>query len=207
MITELDKAFEQSSNQYMKQNIKTGRRESNHSTSTNTLSFSSWTKDQFEKLKFTCKERNIDLNFSLEQLRSEIMESKSEQLRDCLKNYSESNYHTEYFPTIDRIDFDKPFDINNLEIISWKEKRTKWNKFFSSSNKGKSLNIQKRPVKCLTLKGEEVKTYSSISEAKKYLKATGHDNRITECCEGLRESVYGFKWEWAENNIQPDTLF
>ena len=36
---------------------------------------------------------------------------------------------------------------------------------------------------------------------------TTHDNRITECCEGLRESVYGFKWEWAENNIQPDTLF
>lgn len=46
---------------------------------------------------------------------------------------------------------------------------------------------------------EKKQLFTSISEAEKFLEKPRSKQHITEVCNGLRNSAYGYKWEWADN--------
>jgi hypothetical protein len=57
-----------------------------------------------------------------------------------------------------------------------------------------SHSHQKRKVIQLTLDGEKIKIWESISEAKKEYK----NNHISECCLGKIKTAAGYKWKYYE---------
>lgn len=185
-----------------------GRRIANVSNNLDNLTFETWTKNQYDTMAILSKERSIEMDFTYEGFCNIVNSYLLDNLTKSLELFAESGFHIESSPVIDRIDLDKPFTKTNLEIISWEDKRKKWNLWFAKQKENQSKKISKRAVKCIDLTTREiVKTYPSIAEAKRFLGATGHDNRITECCEGEREQVYGFAWEYYEEQTEPDFLF
>ena len=43
---------------------------------------------------------------------------------------------------------------------------------------------------------EILKTFSSITEAERYLNKKGGRRHITEVCRGKRKTAYGYKWKY-----------
>jgi hypothetical protein len=187
-------------------NLTSGRRTTNVSSNLDNLNFNIWSKTQYDNMVIVSKERSFPLDFTYEGFCNILNSTLSDRLRDCLNQYVNSGFHIESSPVVERIDLDKPYDKTNLEVLTWEEKRKKWNIWFSK-NKINSNTKKKRAVKCLNLKTRQtMNVYPSISEAKKYMGATGHDNRIRECCEGEREQVYGYAWEYYSKE-EDDSFF
>lgn len=56
------------------------------------------------------------------------------------------------------------------------------------------LSIFSKPVTQMTLKGEKIKEFVSITEANKH---TGiHRYGISQCAKGIKESISGYKWKF-----------
>ena len=53
----------------------------------------------------------------------------------------------------------------------------------------------KKKVQMLSLSGEKIKEFNSITEATNYLNKTDGTN-IGRACKGTRDTAYGFKWEY-----------
>lgn len=186
----------------VEKNLTSGRRISNMSSNLENLNFANWSKTQYDNMCIVSKERDVAMEFTYEQFCDALNSSLLDDLTKHLNIYSDSGFHIESSPVADRLDLTKSYTIDNLEILTWEEKRKKWNVWFSK-NKINSGTKKKKSVKCLDLQTREViRVYSSISEAKKYMGATGHDNRITECCEGERDQVYGFGWEYYQEESE-----
>lgn len=198
----LDDLFEEAHQKFLSHQIITkesiGRRRNNSSAS-NSLTYSSWIKSQFESLEKVSKEREVSLSFDEAQLFDYVKVSLCRELENSLRGYMNASFHSESIPTLDRKNLDLPFTLTNLQVISWEDKRKNWNIWFSKQKENQHLDLSKKSVVQLDKEsGKEIKIFPSISEAKKAMGATGHDNRITEVCEGKREEVYGFKWKFQK---------
>lgn len=200
--TESLKSFQIETNQVI------GRRRKSISTNLENLTFYHWSNTQYENIKSLCEERQVKLFFNYEQFCNHVKVNLEEQLRDILNVYMNSSFHVEASPVVDRKDLDKDYTLDNIHIITWEDKRKKWNVFFSKQKENTQLDIKKKSVKQIDpITNEVIKTYPSISDAKKFFGAIGHDSRIAECCEGKREQVYSFKWQYVENKITEESLW
>ena len=61
------------------------------------------------------------------------------------------------------------------------------------------------PIDMLTKDGELIRTFPSLHEAERWLRANGfpkaRQSAISSCCKGkLYKSCYGFKWRYANGN-------
>ena len=90
-------------------------------------------------------------------------------------------------------------------IIAQSNRNRKWNE---SSLKKKSEQMrnskhvaeQRKKVDVLSMSGEYIRTYQSITDAAIDM---GHINKrvcIKRCCQGKYKSAYGFKWKYHNNN-------
>lgn len=52
------------------------------------------------------------------------------------------------------------------------------------------------PVKMLSLKGEEIQVFPSVAEAARFINK--NHRHIVDCCQGSRNSAYGYKWEYKK---------
>lgn len=76
------------------------------------------------------------------------------------------------------------------------------NKKFTEEHKQKISNSMKgkhsKKVKMLSKNGEYIRSFDSLTDAAKFINKTpGH---ISKCCLGIRNTAYGFKWEYEKNN-------
>ena len=97
-------------------------------------------------------------------------------------------------PTCDRLDDYKGYSLNRLEFVTLTDniKRSACSTDFSLR---KSRVADRKPVNQLTLSGELLSTYPSISNASKQ---TGFKTSAISCvCNGKHKTHKGFIWEFA----------
>lgn len=101
-----------------------------------------------------------------------------------------SGYDKWVKPSIDRLDDKLSYTESNIQIITWKENRSKQN--LKSKNGEDVRNC--RAVNQLTLGGALIKRWYSISEACRNTECQVRS--VVRVCKGQRKSTGGFKWEY-----------
>ncbi len=103
-------------------------------------------------------------------------------------NWVESDYEKYLKPSADRIDDNKPYTLDNLQLMTWGENDAK----ASNDHKtGKIIYDQKAVVGVNKITGEVV-SFFSMNEAQRQLKI----NNISYCCNGKRNSAGGYHWKF-----------
>lgn len=109
-------------------------------------------------------------------------------------NWTNSNYDKNLKPSVDRLDDYKGYKLNNLQILTWGQHRSK-----SYSNIRNRINKKTcKPVVKIDIKtNKAIKIYDSIKEA-------SDDNNISSInisrvCRNIRKTAGGYKWNYALN--------
>lgn len=93
--------------------------------------------------------------------------------------YVASGYQTALKPSIDRIDDNRPYVLDNLQLMTWGENRKKG----ALAKKAGLLNANQRRVMSLSLDGMPMNTYHSIMDAVRDVK--GHMSGISSVANGV----------------------
>jgi len=101
-----------------------------------------------------------------------------------------SGYQKDFAPSPDRLDDYKPYTLENIRLVAWKEN-------YDRSNRDERAGInRKRSLSVKQYKdGEFIKEYYSIRQAYRETKVDKAD--ISKCCNKIRSSAGGFQWEFA----------
>ena len=98
------------------------------------------------------------------------------------KEWVDSNYDKWKAPSIDRIDSEKPYIKDNIQLMSWQE------------NCDKEHERVKRPVNQYTLDGEFIQKFESFASASKYLNISmGHLYNIITKNRPYKGFIYEFE--------------
>jgi hypothetical protein len=101
-----------------------------------------------------------------------------------------SGYKQNLRPSIDRVDDYLPYTSSNIQLMTWEENCKKAGKDVKTGTNRKPL----KAVVQLSLKGEKIKEYYSISEASRMLNIK--NSGIVNCLKGRLKTSGGFKWEY-----------
>ena len=84
--------------------------------------------------------------------------------------------------------------VDNLEwcTCSYNVKQSKHKMIFSKERTSK-------PVIMLDLYGNKINEFNSIKEASRYLNKSAGRKYIAMCCNGRKETAYGYKWKFDKN--------
>lgn len=88
--------------------------------------------------------------------------------------------------------------VNNANIAATckgKYKQMQGYIFRYSGEKVEAKSIHRKPVKMFDLKGNYIKTFSTIKEAAKEIKVA--DTHISDCCKGKHKKCGGYMWQYA----------
>lgn len=146
------------------------------------------------------KRKHAPPNYTEKDLYDWIVSQKNFKL--LWKNYQNSGQLKELAPSADRIDSNKPYTIDNLELVTWGENDARGAK----DTKSGKLITQHKKVRAVNLDGTTHKIYVSLHEAARDVKGsatniqrvadkatvTKPDGRTT-----VMKSSKGFIWEWA----------
>lgn len=106
-------------------------------------------------------------------------------------NWKRLDFQKDYVPSIDRKDDNVGYTMANIQLMTWKENRLK----FQKSQANKNQNLNKQVVS--TDKNGKTTNYNSVKEASK---TTGVDNGdISRVCKGKRKSAGGYDWKYLNN--------
>jgi hypothetical protein len=201
MVTDLEQEFNKHQGFYKDQvdkNILPGRSRSISNKQASNLTYGDWIDHQFQNIEELCDRSNIELKFSKMGMAKFILNNT--ELSDLLKHqldiYHSSEFHSKMVPTIDRKDYSQPFTLDNLTILSWEDKLTKWNTYTANHRINNTQLIQKE-VEMLDVSGKKIRYFKSIAEAHKFLNVRGHSGKIFKCCENELDEAYGYKWRYA----------
>lgn len=138
-------------------------------------------------------------NYTLEELITWTLSNNSWKL--IYKDWQDSNYDKWLAPSIDRIDSNKPYDFNNIQLMTWKENSS------NAHNEVKRNDLQRnqRPVRALNLDGSLHKDYYSIANALEEI--NGSYWGISSVADGIPvkdgkgyyyqpQTYKGYKWQW-----------
>ena len=119
-----------------------------------------------------------------------LNQSLFHQLYSAWKN---SNYNSEVKPSCDRIDDYKPYALDNLQLMTWKQNHTK----SCLDRRNGNNNKTNKAVVQLTLKRQKiVDEYCSIREAER---VTGIANQnIYSCCVQHYTHAGGYIWKYKK---------
>ena len=102
-----------------------------------------------------------------------------------------SNYNRWLKPSCDRIDDYKPYTLDNLRLVTWKENHDKW----GYDCKNGINNKQSNAIKQYSKSGTFITTHHSMREAERN---TGVNNaNISRCCSGEYKQAGGYVWRFA----------
>lgn len=111
-------------------------------------------------------------------------------------NWVASAYLKELKPSCDRIDSSKPYTLDNLQLVTFKENLSNQKR---DQLKGLHLGANGTPVRQLTMGGEIVAEHASVLIAMRSLgKDPQSSSNIHLVCKGKNKSAYGFKWEYVD---------
>jgi len=104
----------------------------------------------------------------------------------------ESEYTIGLIPSIDRIDDNIGYQVDNIQLMTWHENETKGHIDVRSGK----LNaiIPHKALQQFTKDGELVEEYVSLMEAGRKTEIARPS--ISACCSGKRKSAGGFIWEY-----------
>lgn len=102
-----------------------------------------------------------------------------------------SGYDKDLVPSVDRLDDDEPYTLDNIQLMTWKENR---DKSHSDAKNGINNKRNKSVIK-MKLDDSLMDEYHSIAEASRQ---TGLNNsEICACCNGRQKTSGGFRWKFA----------
>lgn len=125
---------------------------------------------------------------------------------DMYSAWQDAGYPKELAPSVDRIDDSIPYQLNNLQLMTWGANRAK----AAADKKTSTLLVNHRPVAAYLPNGDLYKRYSSMAEAMREFggKAT-QSWGISSVCNGVpvkdgRGKMYtpktykGYLWKWDD---------
>jgi len=102
-------------------------------------------------------------------------------------NWKESGYNTRLRPSCDRLDDYKPYTLDNLRVVTWRENNQR---YMSDSLNG--INT-KQCISIIQFIGNvDIAKYYSINSAAR--KTEIHHSNISACCNGRRKFAGGSQW-------------
>lgn len=119
------------------------------------------------------------LCFSLKEFEEWIWNNGYKKLH---KEYLESGQKKSDKPSVDRVDCDKDYTIDNIQLVTWKVNDKK-----GAAEKGKRVNQ--------ICDGVIVNSFDTCNEAGRHI-GKKRGNGIQRCCEGATEEYCGYNWEY-----------
>ena len=95
---------------------------------------------------------------------------------------------------------------NKITNLRWVDKRTNANNIntLAKIKRAKTNNLGRKVI-CCDLNGNEIKSYSSVTEASKNCNVC--DTAIRNCCNGKTKTSDGFIWKYCDENIIENEIF
>lgn len=110
-------------------------------------------------------------------------------------DWRESGYLKDLSPSIDRLDATKGYSLDNIRLVTWKDNN---DKAYEDRKACRHITKQNRKVRQLTMDGNFVAEYGSISNAARETGITRIN--INDVCRGKLhcKSAGGFRWEYLD---------
>lgn len=118
------------------------------------------------------------------------------KLEDLVEAWKESGYTKHLTPSVDRLDTNKGYSLDNIRLVTWQENNDAQ---YDARKTCSVVTRQNRSVRQLALDGSLIAVHKSIASA---ARATGAVRTNINCmCTGKNpaiKSVSGFLWEYAD---------
>ena len=108
--------------------------------------------------------------------------------------WKESGFKRHLVPSVDRINDDKGYTLENIQLMTWEANRKKAER---DIKQGK-LRTNHTPVDQLSLDGAFMQAFPSIAQASRETGA--HPVSVCQVCTGTRKTAGGYKWKYKESN-------
>ena len=149
--------------------------------------------------------------YSKEELKEWML--KQSNFKELWNNWVDSNYDTQLKPSVDRLENDKGYSFDNIELVTWEENNKRGNR---DMRLGKIIHGTQPQIAVIqySLSGEFINSFISISEAKRHLNRPYI--KIKQACErkpiknktnvdGSQSwttytTAGGFKWEYKNKH-------
>lgn len=133
-------------------------------------------------MTYRSKLKGFKFNISLDEFREWLFSQT--HFQKLYADWKDSNYDIQKRPSIDRVDNNRGYTFNNIQVLTWKQNNVK-----GMSERRKSV-IQK------DMQGNLIKEFDSLSSAAETLNL--NMGNLSSCIKGNRKSVGGFKWSYLE---------
>lgn len=145
----------------------------------------------YHNQKNSSKTRNHPLpNYSQEELKQWLFSQK--KFHRLFKEWKVSEYDRYVKPSIDRIDDNKPYTLDNIQLMTWKDNE---HKAKEDMKNGILIQNKQTPVIQMNMKGKQLKVFHSQGEASRQ---TGiRQSYISRVCLGQRNHTNGYKWKFV----------
>ena len=128
------------------------------------------------------------LNYTKKELGEWLF--SQENFDELYLRWIESNYDTNFRPSIDRLKDDKEYSLDNIRLIIWKENN---DRFRYDKKNGINKSTSKYVISTNRTTGEK-ETYHSIMQAHRDTKVSFQN--ISKCCKGQRNYAGNYTWEF-----------
>lgn len=149
---------------------------------------------QRQRIKFA-----IDLPFDRWALEQWILEYNYDVFIKLFKEWKDNDFIIDLIPSIDRIDCMKPYSFDNMQLLTWKQNKEKYNNIERQKHKLDDCEYMicktRRKVQQLDMDGNFIKEFISMSEAARQTNSIA--SCICECCQGKRKSTKGYRWKYV----------
>lgn len=122
------------------------------------------------------------------------------------QNWVASGYSTALKPSVDRLDDDKGYALNNIQLLTWTENNQKG---YEDTKNGKNIK-QCKAIDMLDMNGQFIKQFHSVSEAARQFngipsnivgainhRRSKHKKPDGSYREYICTKAYGYKWRYS----------
>ena len=138
-----------------------------------------------------CKKKGVSLpTYSLNEFHERFL--NDEKFQDIYSNWVNNGCQYYDKPSIDRIDPDKGYSMDNIQVLTWRENR----------EKGDRENARRKTTAIVMFdrNGNKLREFESIKEAVK--ETNLHQGLIVAVCQGLRNHTGGFVFRYRGDKFR-----
>ena len=122
--------------------------------------------------------------------------TSSELFMELFTIWGDNGYNRMDAPSVDRLDDSRPYSMDNIQVMSFRDNNKKSH---NDRKSGKLITSQNRRVRQLSKGGIFMGDFYSINEAGRKLNI--NSSHIGETCKGKRKSAGGFLWEYSDGGV------